>query len=104
MERFNINEGIQLQREGESLRYKITTTPWASNPTAVDVEVWDITDTSNEIDVSSSTMFGTDSVENDQITLPNVRNLVKSHKYRVDVFFNSQGNTFVVPLYIRAIR
>ncbi len=104
MNRFLINEGVQIQREGESIRYKITTTPWANNPTNIIVEVWDITNPNNELDVTLTTITGTSSVLGDVITLPNLHSLDKNHKYRVDIYFNSSGNTLVIPLLVKGIR
>lgn len=104
MERFNIYEGTQVQREDESLKYKITVTPWAINPQSANVSVWDITNPNTEIDVTDTTVIGSAVIAGDVITLPNIFNLTKKHTYRVDVIFVADGNTFAVPIIIKAIR
>lgn len=104
MNQFLINEGVQIQRKNESIRYKLTTTPWASAPTSVDVEVWDITNPNAEADVTSTTITGSSIITDDIITLPNLHSLIENHKYRMDVSFQSGGNTLVVPILIKGIR
>lgn len=104
MQEFAIYEGVQLQREAESIRYRVTTTPWASNPSSVSVTLWDMISSTVENNVTSAKVTGLATVVGDDITLPNVHSLVKGHRYRLDVSFVSDGNTFVIPIIIKAIR
>ena len=104
MNKLTIYEGVQTQRTGESIRYKVTTTPWASSPTTVVVKVWDVISTVVENDVTLQTITGIANISGDEITLPNLHSLIKGHEYLMDVAFNANGNTFVIPITIKAIR
>lgn len=105
MSELAVREGVKTQRQGETLAYSITTTPWGSSPSSVTCELWDITDPADEDDVSSTKLTGSTSAVGDVITTKKVTSLVKDHRYRLDTFFtDGSGNTWVVPVIIRAIR
>lgn len=104
MNKLIINEGVQTQRQEESLKYKITTTPWASSPASITVEVWDITNPTAETEVTDDVITGTATVDGDEITCPNLGDLTKDHKYRMDVGFTSGGNVWAVPVIVKCIR
>lgn len=88
-----VNEGTQAQGESESLKYRITTTPWGTSPTAVAIVVKDTTD--GNADVSSTVLSGSTTTNGDVITLKALGSLTKNHLYRVEVqFTTSDGNTW----------
>jgi hypothetical protein len=104
MNKLAIYEGVQTQRQGESVRYKVTTTPWGSNPSSVTVTVYDVISTSIENDVTLATITGSPVINGDEIILPNLHSLVKGHTYLMDVSFMTDGSRLVIPIEVKAIR
>ena len=103
MDVLDVREGVKTQRQDETLAYAITTTPWGTSPGSVTCELWDIT-TTLEVDVSSTKLTSSTSVTGDVITTKKVTDLVKDHRYRLDVSFVANGNTWVVPVIIKGVR
>ena len=99
-----VREGVKTQREGESLAYSITTTPWGTSPGTIVCSLWDITDATNEVDVTLTKLTGSTSVLGDVVTTKKVFGLVEDHRYRLDVSFAANGNTWVVPVIIKGVR
>lgn len=78
------------QGADEQIQYKLTTTPWGSDPTSVSVVVFE----SGE-DVTSTVMpTGTPQVEGDVITLPVLKSLEAGKDYRVEVKFTAGGSVW----------
>lgn len=96
-------EGTQRQGADETIVYALTTTPWGSSPTSVEVKVFDVTNGFG--DVTSAVMpTGAPSVSGDIITLPALTALTALHLYRIEVKFTSSGNVFEAFGEIRAER
>ena len=77
----------------ERVAYKITTTPYGSNPTSIVVTVFDVSGGSR-IDVSDDVLTGSASATGDVITLPVLHSLTPGKVYRIEVKFTSGGNIF----------
>jgi hypothetical protein len=94
-----VTEGTQLQGTRESIAYKITTTPWGSDPSGVTVKAFDVTK-GDRTDVSSTKLVGSPSVDEDVITLPALSGLTVGNLYRLEVNFVSGGNTWEAYFYV----
>ena len=88
------------QGEDEKIAYRLTTTPWGSDPTNVSVAFYDVTNGAR-ID-SGSNLTGAVSVSGDIIVCPIVENLIPNRRYRLEIKFSSGGNTFEVPAIIQS--
>ena len=96
-----MKESPLLQGEDEQIAYRITTTPWGSSPTSVDVKCYDIT-TGARTDVTSTKLTGTVSVTGDAITCPVLKSLIAGNTYRVEVKFTAAGNVLEAYFIVRA--
>lgn len=86
-------EGTQYQGESETLRYKITSTPWGASPTVLGIVAKDMT--TGGTDVSSTVLSGSSAVVGDVMTLKALGALTKNHFYRIEVQFSTaDGNTW----------
>ena len=85
--------GKYTQGDDETIIYSITTTSWGSSPSNVVVKAYDVTG-GTRTDVSETVLSGTASVDGDVITLPAVTGLTAGKGYRIEVKFDSGGNTF----------
>lgn len=99
----SFTEGTQPQGTDESIVYTLTTTPWGSSPSSVQVKVFDAS--SGFTDVTSTVMpVGSPSVAGDVISFPALTALTAGHLYRIEVKFTSAGNVFEAYGEIRAER
>jgi len=96
-----VKESPLLQGADEQIAYQLTTTPWGSTPTSVDVKCYDIT-TGARTDVTSTNMTGTASVAGDVITCPKLTALTAGSTYRVEVKFTSGGNVWEAYFIVKA--
>lgn len=87
-----VAEGTRHQSADESLAYSITTTNWVANPTGPSAVVVDETAAEDVTD----TVFPSNSpsASNDVITLSLLKNLIKGHRYRVEVKFTVGTNIY----------
>ena len=81
------------QGKDESIAYEITTTSWGSDPTGVEVKAYEIND-GVYTDVSATVLDGSPAIAGDVITLPLLKSLTLSKKYRIEVKFSSGGSVF----------
>ena len=89
-----INESPVDQGAGETITYKLTTTPWGSSPGSVSVAVVDVV-AGAETDVKSTVMpSGSPTASGDVITLPALTALTAGHFYKITITFTCSGNTF----------
>jgi hypothetical protein len=99
-----VNEGIQEQYYLESLSYGLTTTPWGSTPTSIDMIVIDITDEYNPRTVTDDVTTGSPAALGNVITLAKLGPLTPDHKYRVEVpFTDSDTNEWCAVFEVKAI-
>lgn len=82
-----------VQGVDEEITYVLTTTPWGSSPSSVSVVALDITDGERTV-CTTSVLSGSASVSGDAITLPVLKSLTESHRYRIEVKFTSGVNIF----------
>ena len=89
-------ESPSVQGADEIIAYRLTTTPWGSSPTAVNVVVYDVTDpTVAWVNVTSTVMpTNTPTVSGDVITLSPLKLLTDGKVYRIEIRFTCSGNTF----------
>lgn len=88
-----VNEGTQYQGADESIKYKITSTPWGTAPTISSIVAKDMTN--GGTDVSGTVLSGASSVAGDSMTLKALGSLTANHMYRVEVkFTTADGNTW----------
>ena len=85
-----IRESPLWQGEDEQVIYNLTTTPWGSSPTIVNVVVKD----SSGNDITTTVTSGNASVNGDVITLPVIQDLVDGEDYRVEIRFTVSDNVF----------
>lgn len=77
----------------ERVAYKITTTPYGSNPTSIVVTAFDVSG-GIRTDVSTTVLTGTAGAVGDVITLPFLHSLTPGKSYRVEILFTAGGNDF----------
>lgn len=87
-------EGMRTQGPNEQIAYSVTTTAWGSSPSSVACYLYDVTDQSTDVSVTSTKLSGSVSTGGDVITTPKVISLVLGHMYRLDVRFTSGGNVY----------
>lgn len=86
-----VAEGIQYQSSSEEISWKITTTEYGSDPSNVSVAVYE---EGNSTAVTSTVMpVNSPSVDGDVITLSPLKSLTRGKTYRVEVLFDTGGNT-----------
>lgn len=85
--------GKYTQGNDKTIIYSVTTTPWGSTPTNVSVKAYDVTG-GTRTDVTSTVLSGNATVVGDVITLPALTGLTAQKRYRIEVQFDSGGNTF----------
>jgi hypothetical protein len=88
-----INESGLGQGQDEALVYTLNVSPWGSDPTGVQVKIYDIT-AGAYTDMSATMLSGAASVSGDDITLPELSGVVANHNYRLEVKFTIGDNTF----------
>jgi hypothetical protein len=88
-----MNESGLGQGQDEELVYVLDVSPWGSDPTDVQVKVYDITGGAYS-DESSTMLTGAASVSGNEITLPALSLVEANHKYRLEVKFTIDSNTF----------
>jgi len=82
------------QGANERLAYRLTTTPWGSQPASVRVRLLEIT-SGDLLDVSDARLEGSPQVTGDQITTPTVHSLAPGAVYRLEIEFSANdGNTY----------
>jgi hypothetical protein len=93
-----IKESPFPQGEDEIISYRLTTTPWGSSPTAVNVTVFDVTgadETADWDNVTATVMpVNSPAVLGDVITLSPLKLLMDGHIYRIEIRFTCSGNVF----------
>ena len=86
------------QGEDEIITYLLTTTPWGSSPTNINVVVFDVTgaeDSTDWTNVTSTVMpVNSPSAVGDVITLSPLKLLTDGHIYRIEINFKCGANTF----------
>ena len=87
------------QGEDESIVYTVTTTEWGSAPTGVVVTAYEVVG-HDKTDVSATVLTGASAVAGDVITLPALASLTAGEMYRVEVQFDTGGNTFECYFYV----
>jgi hypothetical protein len=102
MSRRRVLESNLRQGEDEAVAYSITTTPWGSDPSDPQVNVYDVN--ANYADVSDACLDGEAQVFGDVITTPRITNLTAGRTYRVDVQFTVDGNLLEAYFLLRAER
>jgi hypothetical protein len=98
-----MNESGLGQGQDEELVYTLNVSPWGSNPTDIQVKVYDIT-AGAYLDESSAMLSGAASVTGDDITLPALSGVEANHNYRLEVKFTIGSNTFEAWCRIRGER
>ena len=74
----------------ESVVYRLTTTPWGSNPTNPSLSVIQL---STGEDVTDEVVAaGSIAIAGDVLTLPAIENLVPGRRYQVRVTFDTNGS------------
>jgi len=93
--RREVVESPLFQGADETIVYKITTTPWASNITTLSSKIYSYSFADGSYtDVTSANMTGSTTSSGDVVTLPAIAGLSANIRYRVEVKFSSSGNTF----------
>ena len=87
-----VKESPREQGADERIAYEITTTPWGSTPSAVDVKLFSIGADGSLTDVTATKLSGVASVTGDVITTPLVISLVAGTTYRLETKFTTSGN------------
>lgn len=87
-------QGRQTQGVDEKIAYKITTTPWGTGPTNVTYAAKKMLPSGLAVVTSTVMPSGSVVVAGDLITLPLLQALDAGFSYRVEVKFDSGGNTF----------
>src|SRR3990167_11440141 len=96
-----VREGTQVQGVDEIIVYTIDVSAWSSSPTSPAVVVKDMS--ASALDVTSTVMpSGSPSVGGTIITLPPLKLLTISHRYRVEVKFVSGTQTLEVYFFVEA--
>jgi len=75
----------------DSITYTVDTDPYGGSPSNVAVTAKNLTTGAT---VTSSVLSGSAPVTADTITLPAIGSLIPNNTYRIDVQFDSGGNTF----------
>lgn len=97
-----ILEGTQVQGADEEITYQLTTTAWASSPSAPAVKVFDIT-AGLRTDVTTTVMpTNSPSAAGDVITLSPLKLLTAGSVYRVEIKFTAGANVFEAYAEVRA--
>lgn len=94
-------ESKLVQGADEQIAYLLTTTPWGTSPTSIEVKCFDVT-RGIRTDVSSTCLSGSASAAGDIITTPLVKSLTPDSVYRVEVKFTCSGNIFEAYFIIEA--
>lgn len=97
-------EKTQIQGEEESIRYSVTTTPWAGSPSNASVKIYLMVSQSILTDVTDEVASGSVQINGDVITLPAIRELTAGARYRVEVKFDAGGSTYECYFFIVAQR
>jgi hypothetical protein len=94
----SMKESPLVQGRHEIITYQLTSTPWGSAPTDINVVVYDITGAghANEWqDVTAIVMpVNSPTINGDVITLSPLSLLEDGHHYRLEVHFTSGANRF----------
>ena len=93
--------GKYYQGDDEAIIYSVKTTSWGSNPTNVVVKAYEVTG-GIRTDVTDTVLSGSASTVGDVITLPAVTGLTAGKGDRIEVKFESGGNTFEPYIEIQA--
>jgi len=92
----SIRESPITQGEDEIITYTLTTTPWGSSPTDIDVVVFDVTDAVDSTDWTDATAtvmpVNSPSAVGDVITLSPLKLLTDGHIYRIEINFTCGAN------------
>jgi hypothetical protein len=86
-------EGLQLQGADEKISYRLLTTPWGGAPTSASVKCYDVT-SGGRVDATATVLSGSASVVGDVITCPVLQSLTPGNWYRLEIKFDSGGNTW----------
>ena len=80
-----INEAPIYQRQGESVAYRLNTSPWGGSPSSVSVSV------EYQGDDVPGVLSGTPTIDGDYIATPIISGLVKNRHYRLVFTFTPGG-------------
>lgn len=94
-----IDQSPLWQGEDEEIAYDIDTAAWGGGPTNEDVKLYTF-DGDSYTDVSGVNLSGAASVAGDVITTPTVKSLTAGTTYRLEVQFDSGGDTYEAFAYI----
>lgn len=98
-----IIEGLQLQGEDEKIAYRINTANFSADPdspstpaSVTSAKIFTVTGGGKLVytDVTATNMTGAASISGQYITLPVIASLVDGTKYRIEVLFVLEGQTF----------
>jgi len=81
-----VETGIR-QGQDEKIPYALTTTPWGSDPTDVEITAYDTSASYDE--VTATILSGDAAVDGDVITTPTVTSLTIGHTYRIEIKFTA---------------
>lgn len=87
-------EGRQRQGTDEQIAY-VFVLPTGSAPMNPVFELWDVTG-GTRTDVSETKLTGAGSVDGDEVTAPLVGGLIEGRRYRLQMTYETQGNTLSV--------
>jgi hypothetical protein len=93
-----ITQGPVIQGAGETVPYKLTTTPWGSSPTNPSAAV---TDVASGATVTSTVMpAGSATVVGDDVFLPLLTALTAGHTYKIAITFTINNAILVAYAYV----
>jgi len=83
-----VKESPLNQGEDERIPYRLTTTPWGSNPTSPGITVKDISRGFQDVTAQvTQPAGGPPTVSGDVITMPIIYGLTQGHSYRAEFSF-----------------
>lgn len=88
-----IKEGTQEIGSGETLAYSVTTTPWATSPTAGTIKIYDRT--TGYTDVTSTLCSGGASESGNTVTFT-LTGATAKHTFQLICPFTSGSNTWTI--------
>ncbi len=93
---------IATRKQGidERVKYAFDVTNWGTSPFDVEVVVYDVTDPTARLDVTTDVTSGSAVVEDELITLPFLQGLTANHAYRVEVKFTTDSLNHFEPYLI----
>ena len=97
----SVEESPIEQGADEAMVYYLTTTPWGSGPSGIQVKAYDVTG-GTYTEVSLSVLSGSPGASGDVITLPVLGSLTAGNIYKLEIKFTCGSNTFEAWLIVQA--